>query len=156
MLSDLICFSKNDSKAHEAIRLAEEATKTKQVKLQKIKQLTLEIQQVENEMNKYKEQLEDCERYKQFLDDLTPPEYFEEQYELKLGRAKERRQAKHDEIMNEWEEKNRLIQAEYEEKIAAEKAKAEAEGIRQRKSKGKGPKKLKAQNSCLSRCSKER
>ena len=130
-------LKENDSKAHEAIRLAEEATKSKQLKLQKIKQLTLEIQQVENEMNKYKEQLEDCERYKQFLDDLTPPEYFEEQYELKLGRAKERRKAKHDEIMSEWEEKNRLIQAEHEEKIAAEKAKAEAEGIRQRKSKGK-------------------
>ena len=57
---------------------------------------------------------------------------------MKLGRAKERRQAKHDEIMNEWEEKNRLIQAEYEEKIAAEKAKAEAEGIRQRKVGEKG------------------
>merc|ERR1711871_449766 len=36
-------LKENDSKAHEAIRLAEEATKTKQLKLQKIKQLTLEI-----------------------------------------------------------------------------------------------------------------
>ncbi len=130
-------LKENDSKAHEAIKLAEDATKAKQIKLQKIKQLTLEIQQVENEMNKYKEQLEDCERYKQFLDELTPDEYFKTQYELKLGRAKEKRQAKHDQIVNEWEEKNKLIQAEYEEKIAAEKAKAEAEGIRQRKSKKK-------------------
>ena len=65
------------------------------MKLQKIKNLTIEIQQVENEMNKYKEQLEDCERYKKFLDELTPPEYFEEQYNLKLQRAKEKREKVH-------------------------------------------------------------
>ena len=45
-------LKENDQKAHEAIKLAEEATKAKQVKLQKIKNLTIEIQQAENEMNK--------------------------------------------------------------------------------------------------------
>ena len=125
-------LKENDQKAHEAIKLAEEATKAKQVKLQKIKNLTIEIQQVENEMNKYKEQLEDCERYKKFLDELTPPEYFEEQYNLKLQRAKEKREKVHSEQTAMWEQKCALIEADYAEKEAEEKRKAEAEGIRQR------------------------
>ena len=50
--------AKTASAADEAFDDPEEATKAKQVKLQKIKNLTIEIQQVENEMNKYKEQLE--------------------------------------------------------------------------------------------------
>ena len=129
-------LKENDQKAHEAIKLAEAATKDKQVKLQKIKTLTLEIQQVENEMSKYKEQLEDCERYKKFLDELTPPEYFEEQYQLKLDRAKERREAAHAEKIAEWEQACSLAEAEFAEKEAAEKARAEAEGVRQRKKKG--------------------
>jgi cell shape-determining protein MreC len=47
-------------------------------KVQEIKRLTAQIGTIKNEMAKYDEQLEDCKKYKEFLDKLTPPEWFEQ------------------------------------------------------------------------------
>ena len=52
---------------------------------------------------------------------------------LKLQRAKEKREKVHSEQTAMWEQKCALIEADYAEKEAEEKRKAEAEGIRQRK-----------------------
>jgi hypothetical protein len=70
-------LKENDKKAHEAIKRAEEETKKKQDKTQEIKRLNQQIQALNSEMSKHKEALEDCIRYKEFLDMLTPPEWFE-------------------------------------------------------------------------------
>lgn len=43
---------------------------------------------------RYEEQLEDCRKYKDFLDHLTPPEFFKEQAELKAKRQAERKARK--------------------------------------------------------------
>mmetsp|Transcript_10713 Transcript_10713/g.18030 ORF Transcript_10713/g.18030 Transcript_10713/m.18030 type:complete len:252 (+) Transcript_10713:80-835(+) len=71
-------LKENDKKAHDAIKRAEEETKKKQEKNQEIKRLTQQIQAVNSEMSKHREALEDCMRYKNFLDMLTPPEWFEQ------------------------------------------------------------------------------
>jgi hypothetical protein len=75
-------LKENDKKAHDAIKRAEEETKKKQEKTQEIKRLTQQIQALTSEMSKHKEALEDCLRYKIFLDMLTPPEWFEQHRRL--------------------------------------------------------------------------
>merc|ERR1719155_383695 len=73
----------NDQKAVQAIKKAEAETKAKAEKVQEIKKLNAQITQIKSEMSKFEEQLEDCRKYKDFLDKLTPPEWFEEQARLK-------------------------------------------------------------------------
>lgn len=62
---------------HSTIR-ADAETKAKLDKVQEIKRYTAQIGAIKNEMAKYDEQLEDCKKYKEFLDKLTPPEWIEE------------------------------------------------------------------------------
>ena len=64
----------NDQKAVQAIKKAEAETKAKAEKVQEIKKLNAQIAQIKAEMSKFEEQLEDCRKYKDFLDSLTPPE----------------------------------------------------------------------------------
>jgi len=73
----------NDQKAVAAIKKAEAETKAKAEKVQEIKKFNAQITQIKSEMSKFEEQLEDCRKYKHFLDKLTPVEWFEEQKELK-------------------------------------------------------------------------
>lgn len=70
-------LKKNDSNAQEAIRRAEEETAKKQKKTQDIKVLTQQIQTLSSEMSKQRELLKTCVEYREFLDALTPPEWFE-------------------------------------------------------------------------------
>lgn len=67
-------LKENDKKAHEAIKRAEKETKLKNDKVQEIKRLNQQIQMVTSDMGKHKEALEDCLKYKEFLDSLTPDE----------------------------------------------------------------------------------
>ena len=85
-------LKENDKKAHEAIKKAERETKLKTDKVQEIKKLNQQIQMVQSDMSKHKEALEDCLKYKEFLDKLTPGEWFEEQTAKKLARQEARRQ----------------------------------------------------------------
>jgi hypothetical protein len=55
-------------------------------KVQEIKKLNAQITQIKSEMSKCEEQLEDCRKYKAFLDELTPQEWFEEQKQMRLNR----------------------------------------------------------------------
>jgi hypothetical protein len=84
----------NDQKAVEAIRKAEQETKMKQDKVQEIKKLNAQIASIKSEMAKYEESLEECQAYKKFLDDLTPPEYVREQLELHEREREEKRAAR--------------------------------------------------------------
>eukprot|EP00744_Colponema_vietnamica_P003037 GILI01004701.1.p1 GENE.GILI01004701.1~~GILI01004701.1.p1 ORF type:complete len:523 (-),score=155.30 GILI01004701.1:36-1604(-) len=85
-------LKENDRRAHEAIRKAEAETKAKQEKVAKIKLLNQQIAQVQSEMTKHKEQLEECLKYKEFLDKLTPKEWLEEQQTLRKVRREKRKQ----------------------------------------------------------------
>ena len=82
----------NDQK--QAIKRAEAETKQKAEKVQEIKKLNMQITQIKSEMSKFEEQLEDCRKYKDFLDKLTPPEWFEEQEQLRQGRRRVRKERK--------------------------------------------------------------
>ena len=102
-------LKENDKKAHDAIKRAEEETKRKQEKIQEIKRLTQQIQTLTSEMSKHKEALEDCMRYKKFLDMLTPPEFFE-QHRKNLQEKRERtRRERYEKKMREWESLRRRL-----------------------------------------------
>lgn len=92
-------LKENDQKVQEAIKRAELEGKAKQEKMQEIKRLNANITTIRSELNKYEEQLDDCRKYKAFLDSLTPPEFFKEQQDRRHARRAARRalrQAKRD------------------------------------------------------------
>jgi hypothetical protein len=72
-------LKENDKKAHDAIKKAEEETRKKQEKVFEIKRLTQHIQQLNSEIIKNKETLDECLKYKSFLDDLTPQQWITDQ-----------------------------------------------------------------------------
>mmetsp|Transcript_16806 Transcript_16806/g.38947 ORF Transcript_16806/g.38947 Transcript_16806/m.38947 type:complete len:611 (+) Transcript_16806:134-1966(+) len=80
------------TRAQQAMREAEAQTKKKQEKLQRIKQLKLDIASVESETEKLKEIREEHSRYKDFLDKLTPLEWKESQIAIKQARKAQRRE----------------------------------------------------------------
>ncbi len=104
-------LKENDKKAHDAIKRAEEETKKKQEKQQEIKRLTQQIQSLSSEMSKHREALDDCLRYKSFLDMLTPPEWFEQHRLRHEEKCKKMKQLKYEEKLRDWERlKRRLIE----------------------------------------------
>jgi hypothetical protein len=121
-------LKENDKKAHEAIRRAEKATKSKKDKEQEIKKISQQIQTVQSDISKLKEQVEDCVKYKMFLDLLTPPEFFEEQKNIKAARAKKRLEQRKEARLAVWEEKCKEKVAEAEAHERAEKERLEREG----------------------------
>jgi len=126
-------LKENDHEAHKAIKRAEAETKAKQEKVQEIKKLHQEIQAVQSEMSKLREHLDDCERYKTFLDDLTPEEYFQTQAQEKIDRATERMETKRGEIRGEWEKQCTVIQEEWEKQEAEEAEKRSKKKKKKRK-----------------------
>lgn len=84
-----IFLKENDKKAQDAIRLAEKETKTRMEKVQEIKKLNQKLQLVQSSNNKHKSGLEECLRYKSFLEELTPSNWFQEQNEKKRIRERE-------------------------------------------------------------------
>jgi len=69
----------NDAKAHKAMKNAEDMTKKKVEKQQRIKVLKTQISAVMSEISKHKEQKEEYVKLKLFLDKLTPHEWKEQQ-----------------------------------------------------------------------------
>jgi len=110
----------NDQKAVQAIKKAEAETKAKAEKVQEIKKLNMQITQIKSEMSKFEEQLEDCRKYKDFLDKLTPDEWFEEQAQLRLERKQARK-------LQKLEQRQDELNKQAEEQRAAAEAAAEAE-----------------------------
>jgi len=109
-------LKENDEKVQEAIKRAEVEAKAKQDKVLEIKRLNTAVAALRSEMNKYEEQLEDCRKYKDFLDSITPQEWFEQQAQ-KLQRRK-------DAMMAEWQATCEEVRKRKEVAMAA-KAKAE-------------------------------
>ncbi|KAF0749937.1 hypothetical protein AaE_006879 [Aphanomyces astaci] len=75
-----------DTFLKENDKKAEKETKAKADRVQEIKKLNQQIQLVQSDMSKLKEQLDDCLKYKAFLDELTPPEWESEQKDKKEKR----------------------------------------------------------------------
>ncbi|RKO93633.1 hypothetical protein BDK51DRAFT_42595, partial [Blyttiomyces helicus] len=69
----------DDEKAlEEDAGKAEMETKAKLEKIQEIKKLNVQIMSIRSDMSKNEDQLKDLQRYRQFLDKLTPREFFDE------------------------------------------------------------------------------
>jgi len=115
-------LQKNDQKAHKAMKDAEEETKKKQDRLQRIKHLKSQLSAVQSEIAKHREQKEECMKYKAFLDKITPADWKvtkeQEKRQRKLDRRKRfvsNEMAKHNEAM---ENEIRLDEQNLEEKYA--------------------------------------
>ena len=93
-------LKENDEKVQEAIKRAEVEAKAKQDKVLDIKRLNGCIGSIRSELNKYEEQLEDCKKYKAFLDRLTPQEWFQDLIERKRAQVEERK-AEHERVVEE-------------------------------------------------------
>jgi hypothetical protein len=83
------------SQVQEAVKRADAESKAKIDKIQEIKRLHLAIEGMRSELSKFEEQLEECRRYKSFVDSLTPQEFFDAQEQKRLLRRQRR--------MEEWE-----------------------------------------------------
>lgn len=57
-------LQQNDHKAHKAMKVAENTTKRKQDKIQHIKQLRTQLAALQSEITKFREQKDECLRYK--------------------------------------------------------------------------------------------
>ena len=95
-------LKESDKKAQDAIRDAEKEAKRRMEKMQEVKKLNHQMQQVQGEINKYKDALEDCLKYKSFLDSLTPLEWFEERKRDKEQRQEKRRRERILRRQEEW------------------------------------------------------
>jgi len=102
-------LKENDKKAHDAIKRAEEESKRKQEKTQEIKRLTQQIQALSSEMSKHRESLEDCMRYKQFLDMLTPAEWFQKHADEQAALKEKKRREQYDVKKKHWEKTRRAV-----------------------------------------------
>jgi len=106
-------LKENDKKAHRAMKQAEKETKLKLEKAAEIKRLNQQIQVVQSDIAKYNEQLADCVKCKEFLDQLTPSDFVEASKKDKADRQMERRQKRYDQRVAEWEEEKRRILQEH-------------------------------------------
>ncbi|XP_029908329.1 cilia- and flagella-associated protein 100 [Myripristis murdjan] len=72
-------LKENDRNSTEAVKTAEQETKSKLEKMAEIKRLTTEMMSIQSEISKNEEILKDYKRYKEFLFNLSPPEWQEAQ-----------------------------------------------------------------------------
>eukprot|EP00992_Anisonema_acinus_P011007 TRINITY_DN7056_c0_g1_i1.p1 TRINITY_DN7056_c0_g1~~TRINITY_DN7056_c0_g1_i1.p1 ORF type:complete len:544 (+),score=271.95 TRINITY_DN7056_c0_g1_i1:130-1761(+) len=80
----------NDMKANEAMKKAEHETKGKQEKTAEIKKLSAQIAAISNDKLKHEEHMMSCLKYKKFLDELTPVNWFRETLgNIELQRVRE-------------------------------------------------------------------
>jgi len=122
----------NDQKAHSAMKRAEEVTKRRQEKQQKIKQMKLQLDAMQSEITKLREHKEECLNLKAFLENITPEEWKETTSKEKHERQSLRK--------NRWvddrvEISNGQMQAdiEAEERAAEERAAEAAKGRRRQR-----------------------
>ena len=77
-LKSIIVYIKRQSIAFNIVNRAELETKAKLEKMQDIKKLNIQIMSIRSDMSKNEDQLKDLLRYRQFLESLTPQEFWEE------------------------------------------------------------------------------
>lgn len=132
-------LKENDKKAQEACREAEKETKRKMEKIQEIKKLNQQLQAVQNAIDKYKDNLDECLQYKTFLDCLTPASWVQQEIEIKRERQRKRRNHRILQKQHQWkveqEEKLALEQKARQEAIEIEKAKNPKRRARRKRNK---------------------
>jgi len=114
-------LKENDKKAHDAIKRAEEETKKKQDKNHEIKRLNQQIQALNSEMSKHKESLDDCLHYKEFLDMLTPPEWFAQHRQSLIDKRDAIKKEKFDKKYKAWELYRRRLTEQHRKEVEARK-----------------------------------
>ncbi|XP_071776212.2 cilia- and flagella-associated protein 100 [Centroberyx gerrardi] len=85
-------LKENDKNSVEAIKIAEQETKSKLERMAEIKRLTTEMVTIKSEISKNEEILKEYKMYKDFLFKLSPPEWQEAQ-KAKILQAKAQRDA---------------------------------------------------------------
>mmetsp|Transcript_6634 Transcript_6634/g.8140 ORF Transcript_6634/g.8140 Transcript_6634/m.8140 type:complete len:347 (+) Transcript_6634:106-1146(+) len=130
-------LKENDKKAQDAMRMAEKATKRKMEKVHEIKKLNQQMQVIQSDINKHTEALEDCLRYKKFIDKLSPPEWFENQKNIKSDRQRRRRQERIKFRKEVWKEDQSQKIAEMETRAESAKVSSKSRTSRRRKEKQK-------------------
>jgi hypothetical protein len=65
-------LKENDKNSVEAIKKTEAETKAKLEKIQEIKKINVQIMSIRSDMSKNEDHLKDLQRYREFLDKLTP------------------------------------------------------------------------------------
>ncbi|CAE7579009.1 FAP100 [Symbiodinium natans] len=121
------------AKASSATKESEMLAKVKQDKVARIKNLRQQIATVQSETSKLKEVRVESERYKMFLEKITPPEWKEEQRKKKEQRKKERAERWKKERLAPIMEQLAQEEEKLFEKIAQEDAEAEASKKRSKK-----------------------
>lgn len=81
----------NDQKAHKAMKNAEDMSKKKQDRMQRIKQLKSQLSAIQSEIAKHREQKDECIKFKSFLEKLTPPEWKDQKAVEKQERKSQRK-----------------------------------------------------------------
>jgi len=128
-------LKENDKKAQDAIRQFEKETKKKMEKIQEIKRLNQQIQIVQANIGKHTEALEECLKYKEFLDQLTPPEWFEKQKNIKRERQVARRKRRIEKRVEEWKKEQKRKLDELEAKLEADRPKTGGRNRRNKREK---------------------
>ena len=126
-------LKENDKKAHDAIKHAERETKLKQDKVAEIKRLNQAIQAVQSDMSKHRESLDDCLRFKAFLDGLTPKDFFDAEAKAKATRQEQRRAERIAQRLDEWEALKLQQAKDFEARKAAEHEALLAKGTSKKK-----------------------
>ncbi|CAE7236996.1 FAP100, partial [Symbiodinium pilosum] len=121
------------AKASSATKESEMHAKVKQDKVARIKSLRQQISAVQSETSKLKEVRVECERYKMFLEKITPGEWKEDQRKKKEQRKKERAERWKKERLAPIMEQLAQEEEKLFEKIAQEEAEAEASKKRGKK-----------------------
>eukprot|EP00933_Yihiella_yeosuensis_P081519 TRINITY_DN95131_c0_g1_i1.p1 TRINITY_DN95131_c0_g1~~TRINITY_DN95131_c0_g1_i1.p1 ORF type:complete len:572 (-),score=178.31 TRINITY_DN95131_c0_g1_i1:117-1832(-) len=127
-----VFLANNDQKAHKAMKTAEDMTKKKQDRMQRIKQLKSQLSAIQSEIAKHTEQKIECLKFKDFLENLTPLEWKEMQADEKRKRKSLRRQYQVERRMGEI---HALMHAEIEaeERAMEEKEKESTKGRRRQR-----------------------
>lgn len=121
----------NEKKTQDSIRLAESVAAIRMEKDQHLHSLTEKLQVLQTSINKQKRGVDDCTRFKAFLDDLTPKEWILDQSKKKRKRQEERRRKRIEVRQENWNKEQQGKLAEEIEKIK------ESDALRRRKKKGK-------------------
>ena len=99
-------LKENDARVQEAIKAGEYEAKHKNDKASEIKRLAADIVVAEAGLGKKEDKRADCERYKAFLDQLTPIDFFEDVHAKRRKRRTDRRdvrrarRAAHQDLIN--------------------------------------------------------
>ncbi|XP_045165037.1 cilia- and flagella-associated protein 100-like isoform X3 [Mercenaria mercenaria] len=84
-------LKENDSNSAEAMRIAETETKAKLEKVAEIKRINANMMAIKSEISKYEDTLKEYQMYRNFLENLTPPEIKKDIDERRSKKRAERR-----------------------------------------------------------------